>query len=1084
MFGKQARQIQADPTLDISKCKCCQCDEVQCKSCMEGHVISSDAGCCHRKNQALIFEYERPGYYGGGAECCRVPPQPCCPEDPPDGCDGFDPPGSPGQGCPPPQNCIRPDGSVLPPCSSIVPYVKRCCGTGKEAANNVKFYYRYAGQYYNIDYTSTGKYSKWPSNGMPRLCSWCDPTSLSEANPENDDFGSETCLDLLPPDAATDPRLDEKWPPEPNSLTIYTCSSYNGLEIFQNCKCPGYGDLADPGFDLGLQSTFQTKRLSRYRKRQMEQNPQYRWLLDIMCYDEGNVVAAPFYEYILAEGSSQDDDAMGQAIPRMNGGTLYNHLIGVVHCEHWYEYTFCDSNPEHNDPGNVLGGWIRDENGNIVGANTSNIAPRFWIYACSGVPIFDFEIERAKNTFDEFGQPFINESDYQHIIGQFALKKTPRQDVMQKLAKAGLFDIGDWRSEALNEIRTLRGLSYTASAYGVIEGYSGDEGACCFGASGDQSSSCVFTTEMSCEASGGNFFLGESCTSDLCVNCSGFKPHNLSNEYEKYLGPVRKKLYIPFNPAEIGPLGAQIGIGFRGITRPAFLDPRKARPNRWPEDASTFETRPLSAQGKERDFSVNPDPTLVDLQLPSDLLPMPWGDFTDPNYYTDPGNSFPPEPLSGESPSEEWKQFKKWRDAQWLYLHAKPGGWDYVCSGFQYTTEDGTVGIPEPRIPNLPRKFSDGCPGIGCCLDGLKGWPQRTVEFNGGCPDIACGYIDEDGNQQQAPQVGCEYESPCFGLDCIDDFWCFDHPEQGGGLAPCRNVAYSSDCNGIRFTYYRHRQINGDGINPEDYTTCNGSVKSWLYRVNIDTGNYGDFCPHTCRNLSVPRPIVDSLPVVQSNRLAAASLCEQYLQGDSRGKMCDGLYCLDNPIVEYQGGIPVPPYYGPGPFQSHCCGGGRGAERVDGPIPTDPTHRAANTTLCPFYPGPGCSSPTCRFYDGRFVGQYFNLNPSGCCWKCQLGVDGGVRPDTFEGYNKTLLECQQLQPEDIQKLDNYSSNGRGFIPYDQIGSESGCGEIWAGNCACGTNSFPPIYLPPLSTGEFCEPPNLGSDDIPTGDDNY
>jgi len=906
--------------------------------------------------------------------------------------------------------------------------------------------------------------------------------------PLNEGIGTETCLDYIPVlqggGVVSDPRIDEREIAPPTDE--YPASSYNGApELFQNCKYAGYGDLEDPGYRGENFSTFQTKRLSRYRKRQMECNPQYRWLLDIMGYDEGNVVAAPYYEYVAVQNTPQTDEAQGTAEARFNGGTLYNHLIGVVHCEHWYELANCNRfNPQHDDPGGVLGGWIEDGNGNRVGANTSNIAPRFWIYACSGVPIFDFEIERARTELDEFGNPFLKEEDYQYLVGQLAIQKTPRQDIMQKLARAGLFDIGDWRSDVLNDIQMFAGMSYTAPYYDtVIQGYSGDEGACCFGphppgpcGPTGPNSSCVFMSGVSCGICGGVHFLGRRCSSDLCVNCSGFKPHDQSNEYSKYLGPVRKRLYVPYSPLE-----NSFGIGFNGITRPAFLDPRKARPNKWPEDLDTFERKPFSAKGKECNLHgvINPNDyrvkTLVDLQLPDDLLPMPWGDFTDPNFWAQ-GRTLPAEPPFGLNPTEEWKQFKTWRDKQWLYLHAKPGGWDYVCPGFQFMTDSGQIGVPEPRIPNLPRRFSENCNAIGCCLDGVKGWPQRSFQYDGGgCPDITCRYTDSEGIIREAPTIGCAEQIQCVGVECKDTTWCDNHKEQGGGNAPCRNVTFTGDCNGIRFTYYRHRQVGGDGVGEgTDYTTCNGSVRSWVYRVNINTGNYDDFCPHTCRELSTPVPIVDSLPIIQSNRLAAGSLCAQYLQDDNRGRMCPGLYCLSNSVVEISSsGIPIPPYYGNGfGLESHCCGGQQTVFGgiVDGPIPTDSTHPAANRTDCPFFPGGGCLTPNCRFYDGRFVGNIPDFNPSGCCWKCQL--QGGIAvPDSYEGI-KSFNQCYQLQPDDVLALDGYANNGRGFIYSDGIASLSSCPQLWAGECACGTNSA----VPPAASGEFCTDPGASGSD--------
>lgn len=901
------------------------------------------------------------------------------------------------------------------------------------------------------------------------MCSYCDPTSLEKGwnSPPANGQGRETCLDYKP-EQTFDPRIDEKFP-EPQGANEYPCSTYNGLNLFQGCQCSGTGDLADRLYGLRA-STFKTKRLSKYRKRQMEADPKFRWLLDIMCYDKGNVVLSPYHEYVLLPGSGVGDEGVvAEAIVHADGGTLYNHLIGVVHCEQWYEVARCPQNPEHNDPNGTLGGWIVDQDGVVVGANTSKIAPRFWIYACSGVPIFDFEIQRARTEFDEFGSPFISEDDYQHIIEQFAQQRTPRQEVMLKLAKAGLFDIGDWRQEALNEIQMLKGMSYTAKAYGAIQGYTGTAGACClYGISGIDGITCAFMEGVSCGLSGGQFFLGRQCTSELCVNCSGFKPKgDQKSAFARYLGPVRKKLFVPFNPA-----AGQFGINYRDptitgspfsgvVTRPAFLDPRKARPNT-PDRMLPI---PLIAKGQERDFKVEPDDTLVDLQLPKDLLPMPWGDFTDPAFWRN-GNTLPVY-IPGEAPSEEFQQFSKWTDTQWLYLHARPGGWDYVCSGYF----DPDVPSDGYRIPNLRRRYAINGDGvIGACLDGVKGWPQRSYELSGGgCPDIRCGTIrfepdNPDPIYVPAPVVGCEFDQSCQGIDCVDGADCSFYPEQGGGAAPCRGVQAIGNCDGMRFLYYRHRFVGGSDA-AETHPTCNGVVNSFLYRVNLDVGNYGNYCPHICRTKQTPSIIAQNVPNLDKNKLGYSDMCS-HLRNDQPvvGTMCPGLYCFTNNIPQAvdQDGNPIPPFYGSSPY---CCGGKQGSRKQDYLPIFSYLHDASNRNLCPLYPGPPCLTPQCRLYDGRFVGTYLNFNPVGCCWKCKIDQQTGLpSPDTYVGA-ETLFGCENMQPEEILRYDGNISTGRGFIPVELIGSETlNCGTTWAGQCACGG-----INSPPLITGLFCEP---------------
>lgn len=1022
MFGKGARQIQADPTLDITKCKCCQCDKLECKGCIQGHVITPSAGCCHSKNQGLIFEYERPAFAGNGMECCPNTQAPCCPDNPPPGCIDWDVPEDPdnplGVICARPPGCDPDDPNSLPLCSEVPLGVKRCCNIGKQAHPNVKIYYNYVGQYFKFDYGAAGKLAKkWPNNGRPRLCSFCDPTSINKTS-AGDNYGNyigQRCLDNTPPLANIDDT--DPAPGQPYEAMNFPCMIDQGSDniAWAGCQCVG-GGPEDPLRDTktGTNTSYESKRLSRYRKRQMEKNPYYRWLLDIMCYDEGRRVASPYYTY------ENTPDEGPKEIANFDNGTLYDHLLCVVHCEHWYEIARCPENPQHDDENGVLGGWNTDNEGNVIGANTSLVGPRFWIYACSGVPLFDFDLKDAiKNNY-------LTETDYQNLIESLANRETPKQEILLKLSEGGYFDVGDWRQEALNEIGILQGLSYTQQFYGKITGITEGYGSCCIpsfwdasiGPCGDTLSSyCFETTGLTCGLCGGDFIQGEQCTTATCVSCSGFKPHLLSNPIEKYLGPVRKKLWIP---EEDG--GINVMVNGTRVTGPAWLNPKKARPN-------TISFTP-SIVRSERDFTNNPDKTLVNLQLPADLIKDPWG------------GSYPAEPLAGQTPTDEWLQFKTWRESQWLYMHARPGGWDYVCGGFVRPPQPGEEAPElEYRIPDLPRRYSNIGNAPGGCLAGVFGYPQKSFEFDGGgCPDISCGYIDpESGELVQFPVVGCDTDvGSCLAIECDDGSWCSTHPEQGGGLANCRGIAFNANCSGIRFIYYRHKIVQSSGAYPVAYSTCNGIVNSYLYTVNKTTGNYDEFCPHTCRNLSIPIAIENAIPAVYSNRLSHFGVCKALLAQNDLGipypgKQCEGLFCFSNRIVDYGNeGAPInSPWYGRlFSGTDYCCGGRRNGASADKEPPTDPSHNAAS---CPKYPGPGYPP----LYDGKFVGTQVDFNPKVCCWKCS---GEGIAEECL-GI-KDYFECLQLVNQE------QSSSGIGFlyIP-DNLSNPNACCNL-PQTCAC------------------------------------
>lgn len=803
----------------------------------------------------------------------------------------------------------------------------------------------------------------------------------------------------------------------------------------------------------------------------MEREPNYRWLADIMCYDKGNRVLDPVAEWIAPPGG---EGLIGEEVEYRGNGTLYDHLLAVVHCEHWYEIARCPQNPYHEDENNILGGWINDPvTGEPVGINTSIVAPRFWIYSCSGVPLFDFEIK------DAIKRKIISDRDYEQLKIDLAAKRTPSQELVGKLAKGGYFDVGDWRQEALNEIEVLKGLSFTKDYYSGISGSDPNFGACCMyappGATSGFNAYCFQTSGLTCGLCGGDFFANRECRSDLCVSCSGFKPHQVNRGFDKYLGPVRKRLWIPEKYAADGTLASPGGIGIIGVSGPARLDPKKARPNQV--------TRPPTFTRAEPIIDSNNDRTLIDLQLPEDLIKEPW---------TIDGRNgtrvYPREPLPGESGEEpqyeEWRQFKIWRDSQWLYMHARPGGWDYVCSGYYLPPEEG--GNPfgqEYTIPDLPRQYSTIPGWPGGCLAGLWGVPRKSFEYNGGCSnDIECGYIDDDGNFIEFPLVGCGDYGLCLGIDCFDRTDCPYHPEQGGGATPCEGVAFAASCDGMRFVKYKHKFVSSSPATPDchegPYLTCAGeTINSYLYTVNKETGNFGDFCPHSCRSLSVPKAISNLVPRIFSNRASHKAVCDGIRRGIDPslpdcpaypGKQCKGLYCFGDNIVIFDPDTnePISPPYWYAPLfttENYCCTKRSALPAQEDP-PSDPIHNAA---ACRRLPGPGYPG----LYDGKFVGEALNFNPTVCCFYCPPSdsqIDSqylGVKP-YYECYN----ELDRLAKENNHPNSQAISGVGFFYKPEDVGSFSSCETFFASYPEC------PCSNPGVERTSNCP-------EIPRGDDD-
>jgi hypothetical protein len=813
MFGKGARQIQADPTLDITQCKCCDCKGVlTCKGCMQGVTMGLDAGCCPSKDEALIFEYARLGS-SSNRTCCNF-------------------------------NSTR----------------YSCCSEGKIAASNVRYSYHYVGKFFRIDYAATGSPYRnrstsgpvygWPQNNLPRLCSYCDPLSHNERNNSSQDPPNCTCMDYADGEAIDD-----------SPFGPCTIQSGGCIAPFVDCFCMGSGVFKN--------TDREGQRLSRYRKKQMEREPYYRWLLDIMCYDEGNVFKNPWFTVDPTTGLQQRDF----------NGTLYNHLVGVVHCEHWWEIDRCPQNPNVD--------FAADGFTNI---NSSCLVPRFWIQACSGVPLFDFEF------VDAVEKGYIAPGDLNEIWSAVGNEQTPAQDIMNRMSEGGYFETGDWRQTALDEIKNLQGRTYTKDEY-----------------SGLNLPSC----------------------SDL-----------------KYLGPVRKKY---FNYSTNVP-GAPPGY-------PAFLNPKNARPNI---------------------VNSNPVEQLESLQLPTQYLLDPWN-----GQYPLPTN-----PQSNPQQIEEYNDFVAWKDSQWVYMHARPGGWDYVCAGYYDGTED-------VKIPDLPRRFMNDiitcedpeAPSVitqdtfGGCLTGILGVPQRS--FSNDC---------QSGPPNECPsatRLPCG-DVACLGVECADEIKCQSYAEQGGGSSPCGAVMVESNCEGMFFAFSR-QGARSCGLDRVDDWPTTREGRAWLYKVNITTGEYSSFCPHVCRSLSIPKPVSTDFEIVFKKKPAHKNLCQNYYHGPNESYLpCpnldipDGKYCFyTGDCVEYGNDGEVcseyvtncpgqfcfssgnnPPYvWGPEP---ECCTKDPGGQ-IQPNAPVNPTHPAFNNPSCNSC-GPGGGEGGIYGPDGC---------PSlGCCWDC------------------------------------------------------------------------------------------------------
>lgn len=140
-------------------------------------------------------------------------------------------------------------------------------------------------------------------------------------------------------------------------------------------------------------------------------------------------------------------------------GNLYDEFLCIVFFERWWKIAEdCDSNVRIYVPGCDQTPPTSDCGG--IPFVESNLVPKWWIYACSGVPLYDFEIDDAVR----FEVITADEADAMRL--DITNKITPNQAVLAKMAEAGYLRAADWRAEQRQAYIDLHAL-YPSAGYGA-----------------------------------------------------------------------------------------------------------------------------------------------------------------------------------------------------------------------------------------------------------------------------------------------------------------------------------------------------------------------------------------------------------------------------------------------------------------------------------------------------------------------------------------------------------------------------------------------------------------------------------------
>jgi len=537
------------------------------------------------------------------------------------------------------------------------------------------------------------------------------------------------------------------------STTAGDCCG-TGFPPYANCVC-------DPD-NYG-------KNVSPYQKSVMEDQPGYWLALDILCYDDGatmrwDISGDTFDAYL-------PNDTCNLAPYRP--GSLWGHCLAIIHKEHWYRFADCGTDPNPYPP-------LTEPDGDTP---FQCIGPKHFIYACSGAPLFTFDLDEAVDN----GK--ITSQDRCDLLEQLAgdwtnPEQVPSQAILGKLCAAGYFDTRDWRETVRQEWLELKDR--------FPDTYTGTVPAC--------------------------------STMDL-------------------LGPIRRRLF-----------------------RSQFVAGSGGTQTEW-----------VRLQRSKARVPTTPNP---DIQIPAAWDLDPWN-----------GG---PYPAQGDA---DYDDFIFWAERQYVYFHARPGGWDWSC--WDAITTGGQSGEEDTYIPHIARRDSDICGGD--CLD-VSGFPRNyTVTDCGGepggqgCDDCSNIEVRTCGQGASCPTIGCSPQDYCLGA-----------PENGGRSTPCSDVLIAANCDGIHFRYTRIRFVDTgigsicDQASWRNAPKCEVLNHAYLFTLDRGKGDYDSACPWRCRDLQPPQAIADAVPNIYDSLLAYRGVCAAIQAGCEEAQLCCGTFCID--IVEDDSG--------------------------------------------------------------------------------------------------------------------------------------------------------------------------------------
>ena len=257
-----------------------------------------------------------------------------------------------------------------------------------------------------------------------------------------------------------------------SSISVkYGNDSFKYEEFFNCCypsgASPGSDPCGPPPSISYPRCTCGSPWLTNYRKRKLMDDRRYTWAVDVECYDEGDFLnpntpksLSDYWLFNMSnerwwkikETSGLDPTNPDRKIPlsfwdlgSVTGGIYPNPTKGI---------------PVTKDPntGELVGGWC--------GYSDDKLVPKWWIYGCSSVAVFLFELDDAVRPLSQDApDPLIRRNPVMELSEKLLILDTissgdyyhrsVAQSAYEKMSKGGYFDSKDWRQDQLQAYREL-----------------------------------------------------------------------------------------------------------------------------------------------------------------------------------------------------------------------------------------------------------------------------------------------------------------------------------------------------------------------------------------------------------------------------------------------------------------------------------------------------------------------------------------------------------------------------------------------------------------------------------------------------